>query len=161
MRSDEAITLALSDERAIARFWSKVAKVDGCWLWPGPFGRRGYGIFRVNNAGVRAHRFSWALSNKQSPEGFFVCHHCDNPPCVNPAHLFIGTPRDNAQDMMVKGRDRSVGSRHALHKLTEDAVRAIRVRALTETQESLAREFGCSQSAVSLAFLRKKWKHVE
>jgi hypothetical protein len=85
------------------RFWSKVQKSDGCWLWNG---RNGPPAARMLIAGrfELAHRVSWRLHFGEIPAGKYVCHHCDNPPCVRPDHLFVGTPRDNMRDMIAKGR---------------------------------------------------------
>lgn len=97
----------------IDRFMSHVTKDDGtgCWLWNGSRNWAGYGLFLVGSrtTGRRhngAHRVSHELFNGPIPEGMDVCHRCDNPPCVNPAHLFVGTRRDNVLDMVTKGRAR-------------------------------------------------------
>lgn len=81
------------------RFWAKVIKTGECWEWQGP-DQRGYGIFGWK----RAHRVSWELHHGPIPPGQHVLHQCDNPPCVNPEHLWLGTPRDNASDRGAKGR---------------------------------------------------------
>jgi hypothetical protein len=91
----------------VDRFWEKVQKGDGCWVWSGGL-ISGYGRFVVRHGlYVRAYRFSYELANGPIPDGLFVCHRCDNPPCVNPAHLFLGTCKDNFEDMRAKGRGRN------------------------------------------------------
>jgi hypothetical protein len=85
------------------RFWKKVNKTDGCWLWTATrIGR--YGGFRFEGRSRTAHRVSWELAFGPIPDGLQVLHHCDTPLCVNPQHLFLGTPLDNARDRDSKGR---------------------------------------------------------
>ena len=87
------------------RIWKFVQKTDGCWEWTGQRCARGYGLVAVTHTTVRrAHRVIWELVNGPIPAGMVICHHCDNPPCVRPDHLFIGTQADNMRDMQAKGR---------------------------------------------------------
>jgi hypothetical protein len=97
------------------RFWSKVQKTETCWLWTASKRHKGYGAFCYERNGIkvqgRAHRFSWELHFGEIPEGLFVLHRCDNPACVRPDHLFLGTNQDNVDDMMAKGRHVAGGAR--------------------------------------------------
>jgi hypothetical protein len=95
-------TLAIT---ASTRFWNKVLKTDTCWLWTGTKDSRGYGRFaEMDRKMVLPHRFSWEIHFGRIAQGLQVCHKCDNPSCVNPKHLFLGTNSDNIQDSLRKGR---------------------------------------------------------
>jgi len=96
-------------EKDKARFWKKISKTDGneCWVWTGNSLKDGYGMFSLKNSGFLAHRVSWTIANgKIADPSLFVLHECDNPKCVNPDHLFLGTHQDNMDDMIAKGRKR-------------------------------------------------------
>lgn len=111
------------------RFWSKVEKTNGCWLWQGSKSDFGHGQVRICGELFRAHRVSWVWVNGAIPEGKCVLHKCDVPNCVNPEHLFLGTKADNTQDMMTKGRHKFVchsGELSKTSKLTNQQVLEIR-----------------------------------
>lgn len=87
------------------RFWEKVDKSGECWVWTASTHHQwGYGHFKFRGKVAQAHRVSWEMHNGPIPEGLLVCHRCDNPPCIRPAHLFLGTDADNATDMVAKRR---------------------------------------------------------
>lgn len=82
----------------------KINEQTGCWEWTAGKNSDGYGNFNYNKKTIRAHRASYLMHKGEIPKGIMVCHHCDNPPCVNPEHLFLGTAKDNDQDSRTKGR---------------------------------------------------------
>jgi hypothetical protein len=152
------------------RFWARVIKTDGCWLWRGTH-TRGYGIFSVNQTPIGAHRFSYELAHGSIPEGMFICHTCDNPGCVNPAHLWAGTHQENVTDMITKGRNYTGGNppdrvargertHHA--KLTASQVIEIRSRHKSNptSHAQLAKEYDVNPSMITRIINRENWKHI-
>jgi len=148
------------------RFWAKVDKrgPDDCWEWQAAKNTRGYGMIRQPRTmrGYRginflAHRVSWVFANGPIPEGLCVLHHCDNPGCVNPAHLFLGTQADNVRDTADKGRtDR--GEKRWSAKLTEQNVHNIRYfLRLGTSQKVIAEGYGVSQAIISDIKTGKGW----
>lgn len=153
------------------RFWSHV-KIDsqGCWVWTGRTVRKGYGVICVDGKEVRVHRFAYERFNGPIPRGkgtgaqeIVVMHTCDNPACVNPRHLVLGTTAANNRDRALKGRSAKLrGSENPFHKLTEAEVREIR-RLRDEhgwSLKALAERFGISQSQVCNIVKRRQWTHV-
>ncbi|KKM00856.1 hypothetical protein LCGC14_1800190, partial [marine sediment metagenome] len=110
------------------RFWAKVIKnKNGCWEWKNATDTSGYGLFWKNGKHHKAHRISWELHNGKIPKGLLVLHTCDNPLCVNPNHLWLGTNQDNQNDMYAKNRGKkATGEKHGCAKLTWEVVRIIR-----------------------------------
>jgi hypothetical protein len=93
------------------RFWSKVERTDGCWKWLGQIAGNGYAAFSMHNRLRSAHRVAWEFTNGPIPDGMWVLHHCDNPLCVRPDHLFLGTVVDNNRDTVAKRRNPAVLAR--------------------------------------------------
>ena len=156
--------------KGIERFWNKVNKKndDECWEWTANTLARGYGRICINNKMYLAHRVSWVIHNGAIPDhnsyhGICVCHTCDNPCCVNPAHLFLGTNKENLQDMQKKGRlVNHKGEKHGSHKLTEKEVIEIREKYIPYkyTQSKLAKEYGVTQVEIYYILKYITWKHI-
>ena len=144
-------------------FWAKVRDGgnDECWEWSA--GKcSGYGSVRSKGKHEYAHRIAWALTFGQVPDGLHVLHRCDNPPCCNPAHLFLGTNLDNIKDKVSKRRATApAGSQSPNAKLTEDDVIDIRtVRAFGASYGALAKAYGVARCTIINIVLRRAWKHV-
>ncbi len=156
------------------RFWARAYRTEGCWEWRGHRnGSFGYGRVTINGRRELAHRWAWLLVNGPIPEGLWVLHHCDNPQCVRPDHLYLGTATDNAHDRDIRNR----GSRGAAHaakmtvrrgsqnkraKLTESQVAEIRRRYTGRygQQQELAEEYGIHRMTLHRIVHRQRWTHV-
>ncbi len=146
----------------IDRFWQLVDRSYGCWEWKGA-SLDGYGMFRIQKKTVRAHRWIYAETVGPIPPGICVCHHCDNRACVRPDHLFLGTKKDNTQDMLRKGRgNRARGERIHTAKLTAGDVVSIRAAydSGKSTQDDLAARYGVWRSDISYIVRGVTWQHV-
>lgn len=179
--------LTLPTGRALEKFWSRIDRSGGphaCWPWQGYIGSHGYGRMTINYRDWLAHRLVWMLAHGAIPKGLWVLHHCDNPPCCNPAHLWLGTTQDNTADRDAKGRhgysvcktyhrgaehwsakqpDRVLrGERVPTARLTEVDVRSIRTRrACGESFPEIAARYGVTKQAIWRIVNRIAWAHVE
>ena len=140
-----------------------VDHVSGCWVWTGATLRGGYGQFQESGRTRQAHRGSWEAAFGPIPEGMLVCHKCDNPPCVNPEHLFLGTPADNMLDRDSKGRQRTPkGSNNGSAKLSEHDVSIVKtLLGLGVQGKLLATLYGVTKSTISLIKNGLLWTHIE
>jgi hypothetical protein len=156
------------------RFWSKVdlagaSAGNPCWEWTAAKKRTGYGVIGDARRGrwllTLAHRLSWELHFGPIPDGLCVLHRCDNPGCVNPNHLSLGTKRENTADMIHKGRARggsSKGSDNGNSKLTEEQVVAMRIkRSSGASLSAVASEFGIARTYACAVCRRKHWRHIQ
>jgi hypothetical protein len=145
------------------RFRLYVRETPQCWEWTGYKNEKGYGVINLRGERVMAHRMAYELAGGTIPKGLFVLHHCDNPGCVRPKHLFVGTLADNNADMDRKGRGRRghnmPGTGNHRAKLTEDDIRAI--RASPENGQVLADRYGVAREHIWAIRQRIFWSHIE
>lgn len=182
MSDRDSILLTLSSVQ-IANFWAKVEKrgVDDCWLWTGGSKTRsGYGQYAFRSKGIRrsfyAHRMAKILSTScLLPNRYCACHHCDNPSCCNPAHIFVGTYKDNSVDAVNKKRvahgdnhysrrcpeKAAKGEKHGMAKLSAADVSQIRSADVSRhgSKKDLAEKYGISRTQIAAIIKRRTWKH--
>lgn len=141
------------------------AKVDPtkCELWLGAKNLAGYGMKRRDGKVRMVHRLVWEEHNGKIPDKMIVCHKCDNPTCINPDHLFLGTQSDNIIDSVLKNRAyRAIGMSHGMARLTDDMVRAIRARREEGAyMRTIALEFGCGKTTIWKILNKVTWTHLE
>lgn len=172
-------------------FWARVDRSGDCWIWKGAVAKTGYGAVGYQYKNWSAHRLAWFFVHGEIPDNLFVCHRCDNRLCVNPAHLWLDTPKNNSQDMVNKGRSARgehspsrqhperlargtehwsikypertrKGSKHHKAKLTEQMVKDIRDRVNRgESPQAIANELDMHFSSIYLLVNRKTWSHVK
>lgn len=164
-------SIALS-QKDIERFWSKVDRngPNGCWIWKSANNGAGYGKFYVKDSGkvpyIYAHRLSWELANGPIQNGLWVLHKCDNPSCINPEHLFLGTQTDNMQDAAHKGRIKQrawpLGEGNHNAKLKESDVKEIKIMIQNKVALNvIAKKFGVSTQAIFMIKAGISWAWVK
>ena len=141
----------------LKRFWDKVDTNSECWIWMASVNGCGYGRFRLNRHTYLANRIAYYIHHGIDPEELCVCHTCDKPQCVNPAHLWLGTHGDNAKDAAEKKR-MPRGELHNLSKLTTADVKVIRKS--KSPWLTLAQRYGVSRSTIASVRTRQNWKHI-
>lgn len=167
MAEEIVMTFTVPSNR-LASFWAKVQKTNSCWNWTAgrltrKYPAKAYGCFRVGGAMLGAHRVSWVIHNGAIPESMSILHKCDNPGCVNPAHLFLGTQRDNVQDMENKRRGRHPkGSAAGLAKLNETQVVGIKIRINSgESLYQIAESYAVTDCCIRDIAKGRTWKHIK
>ena len=150
-------------EEARDAFMSRFSiEPGGCWVWTGCRTGNGYGAFKINQRQVGAHQFAYLLFRGPLPQGYMVCHHCDNPLCVNPQHLFLGTQLDNVRDMFSKGRQ-PIRKGSASYSILKEA-QVLEIRKLAEVpgikRSELAKAFGVTPATIGSVIRRSNWKHI-
>lgn len=146
----------------VVRFFESFSpgEPNQCWEWQGNVAKNGYGTLSISNIGYGAHRLAFVLANRRIDPDLLVMHSCDNPKCVNPAHLSQGTDADNIGDCVRKGRNQK-GPINGMARLTESQVIEIRQQRLAgETITNLADSYGVHPPCISRIVNRKRWRHI-
>jgi len=138
----------------------------GCWIWNGATTNFGHGRIKINNKTLSVHRISYEIHRGKIPNGLFVCHHCDNPTCINPKHLFLGTRSDNMKDAYNKGRIKIPchhGEYAYQHILTEkDVKKILKIKKEKKiSEQELGKKFGVARNTINNIINNRNWKHIK
>lgn len=152
-------TLLIPD---LMRFWSKVDRKskDECWNWLGSKNELGYGRFRVEHKMYGSHRISYFIENDKDPKSSMVCHECNNPPCVNPYHLFLGDNSINMKQAYAEGRNSNKGILNSQSKLQEYDIKEIRNMQGIKSSCELAKIYDVSYKTIHKIWHRERWSHI-
>jgi predicted XRE-type DNA-binding protein len=152
-KSDEEYLISAKE-----RFFDKLIIGKECWIWIGLKNKQGYGNFNYRGKYYLSHRMSWIFHNGLIPQKYCVCHKCDNPSCVNPEHLFLGTHSDNMNDAYQKGRRNNAKENHPRYRITKEMVEKVKdLRKTGLTQKKIGEAIGLTQTTVSSILLGKHW----
>lgn len=148
-------------KKQLSNFLKKIDKKELCWEWNASLTHDFYGRFRTSLKTLLSHRVSYSIFKGEIPEGMCVCHKCDNPKCCNPDHLFLGTVKENSNDMISKGRSLA-GSKNHKSKLTENDIKEIVLMRLETglSYPKIAKIYNVTPSAIRFIFIGKNWKHL-
>lgn len=145
----------------LEKFSDRSGGAESCWPFMGKRDKDGYGRMQVNGKSTPAARVMWMHTNGPIAEGMFVCHKCDNPSCINPDHLFIGTPRENNMDKVRKNRQSRIkGENHGRSKLTDQQASAIKALIGQVPRRELAETFGVSRQTIGHIARGENWTHI-
>ncbi len=154
------LTRGMSAQQRLDYYTDKSGGADACWLWKGSTDKFGYGWTYWKGENRGAHRLTWETASGPIPAGMCVCHKCDNPACVNPGHLFLGTKAENNSDRAAKGRShRAPGEANHNAKLTAEKV--LEIRATSDSNPKAAARYGVSVTLIRGIRTGAFWKHVE
>lgn len=159
----------LYNHSCLERFWDKVTKTCSCWEWNASSRVNGsYGCMKINGKLIDTHRISWQICFGEIPKGKYICHSCDNRKCVNPKHLFLGTPRDNVLDAIKKGRLKQhfikpflpghISPRRRFNKEQIEAIRKLYANS-NKTMEQIGKEYGTYKQAISDIVKRRYYRN--
>jgi predicted XRE-type DNA-binding protein len=162
MRDFNGIDNTIIDKEVIKRFWRYVFTTSNCWEWKGTKQKRGYGKLKIKTKTYLAHRVSYFIHFGVCPNTQLVTHKCDNPNCVRPDHLQLGTHKDNTKDRVVRNRG-AVGEKHGMCKLSDTQVKAILTQLAYKTQNQIACDYGVDQTTISdlITRTRQNFTHTK
>lgn len=143
------------------RLLSRVVVLDGCWEWSGYIDNYGYGRIMTKDGPQRTHRVSYCVHHGEIPSGLSVLHHCDNRKCINPAHIYVGTQKQNMADKVGRGRALTGNNRGTAHPAAKIADADVyEIRKSKDSNPTLAKKYGLTPAAIGMVKRRRTWSHL-